>query len=469
MFFPDDFPTVNQYVKLHERDRGDLWESVLTPRIVLANAHELDRIFEYVEAEFRDSVRTEADSVYRRAKHNVMMRNAQEIQRLAGDHSSNEESIQPKTFRDRLWMAFSCDSSRLRPGTCYVATIWDTKHINDMPALARLCQFLLPSRFQDTKIRYLPLAKERQNWGGNLKLRNRRAACYIGRPSLFKWWAEKNRLPRGRFALSGGDEKWKEQAVSPGSITKYHNIEDLIGYNAYDVSSHGPFYDVVQDGPPGMRTDYAIVRLVRVQLDAASSVTCLFLSGATSLATLAAVEWAVSDKLEQLNYDRIADRWNEHTDFEVLLEVTAMAKDPIDPWEIESCKEVKICIDGENLSRQILNEAPKQVTLVCGPNGTVDELLIEGDPTSLLTFDSPRRDTIVDLCRHFADHPKEPFVLRSREVSEVKDKLKLENLDRVFGADAVEKDVCIHVKTDCTFHSTTKEELESRRRERRSE
>lgn len=312
---------------------------------------------------------------------------------IAGSQTPPIDDLEDSSLREWLWKPFVLSlrdsSTQCRPTAALIA-VSDHEYIGDMPAFAHLCRHLSFAEFPNVEARLLPLQDNQREWS-DLDLENRKAAAFVARPTLYDL-EERLQLKSGRFQFPSDDEQWRSQQITQESQQNYHHIKDTIALTEYVAE---------QTTDTRRRTDYAVIRRVR---NNNRDVLCI--SGITSLGTLGACQWIVSDKPGGEMWKALNNRTklDDTKDVEILLKVEATAFEPKRPWSVETCSVVKLCVDRTNYYRQVGDLAPEKVCVLrSGASGaTAGGPLIwfDGDPIDVCDDNDP----IVKISRQFADN-----------------------------------------------------------------
>ncbi len=268
-----------------------------------------------------------------------------------------------------------------------VVSVCDREYIRDVQAMLTLSRTLSKAHYPKT--RFHQIALHNPAWA-HVELDTLGAICFVGRPGMFQncpLLAELSRSANPRFQLPDNSEKWRSKAVTPESSEAFHNVtEHRFGfeprpYRAEDANHR--------------RRDYAIVQRFRVK-HGGRNITVLVLAGATSLATIGAVEWVTSEEfasaLTDANSAVLRHGLNRETELEALLEVTATMPDQALPWKVETKSPLKLFLDD---NPDALRDP--EVMTVHLVDGEVRDVLLDGDS---VRFRGPGFQQLLAICAH---------------------------------------------------------------------
>jgi hypothetical protein len=190
------------------------------------------------------------------------------------------------------------------------------------------------------------------------------AVCLIGRPSLYgdeatQRWTN----PEARFVFPTYQ---RPDALPGGSLDRnYHYILDRSG-----GSNGGRAGKYFTREEKGKRTDYGLVQRYLVH-DGVRDLVVVACAGASSLGTLAAVQWAAVDLLRPIHQGGgllPAPGWADFdTHLEAMLEVTADVTDFNWEWKPSQMKVLRLSLDRAFWSQEKHGwavEAPGRITVV---------------------------------------------------------------------------------------------------------
>lgn len=426
-------------------DHDELWEELYKSRKML-EITDLPRLFEYAIGRPDDFDGEIEPDVRRRAVELLSAIHAELAAKAYFQIPHAYKLDEADSLSEFIWQPFlpiGNDLTATAIHSAVVVSISDSEHINDMPSLSQLCRHLSFERFGNVDIQFLPLDKNQQEWG-HLRLVERRAACFVGRSSLFDIFKRIRDLSHGRFILPESDANWRGKPVSETSIAEYHHVRDLQSGKKYLVEQ-------APDGT-GKRVDYATVRLVRID-QSPGHLDVLLISGATSLATFGASQWVVSPHLKEFRFEKLRGELDRNKelrsngiDIEFLLRVEATAYQPKRQWVVESCQLMKICVNGHNVIRRIHGTHPKCVTVIAseGTPNVPMKLLFDDDP---IIIGGETSKAVFDVCWQFAKNGSESkAILKGVTTEKARDQLRIENLRSAFEFTQCGKDCSVSVK-----------------------
>jgi hypothetical protein len=278
-----------------------------------------------------------------------------------------------------------------------VITAFDPNHRRrDEIAVIDLARHFSNSEYPRLSFLAIPLGFE--NWGDVLANHERvSTVCVIGRLGMYgpealkQWGSDETRL---YFPYSEYPPKHHMGVLDP----EFHRITERVGGSDAEVHH-------IASENHRERTDFGVVQRYTCWSDV-RPITVIICAGCSALGTLGAVRWMIELKDSPIEMPQDARR---EDCFEALIEVKAdTAKFPR-IWRPKPKRLLKLYygnrqwVQGE-VGQKWLPRAPQEITVSHGPDGSVTEVLLDGDRAG------PRCDTVIfrlltKLCDLTADRP----------------------------------------------------------------